>query len=60
MNDAQEEALLIKFPLAKRIHLNCPSSIVLDSGYRIIFWYVLDALSPWVQVSSSVDVKSGN
>jgi hypothetical protein len=59
MNNAQEEALLLKFPPAERIHLKSPA-VVIDSGYRIILWYVPDALSPWVQVSSSVDVMFGH
>ncbi|KAG1776154.1 hypothetical protein EV702DRAFT_1046320 [Suillus placidus] len=48
MNDAQEDALLTKFPPTKKIMLSCPS-VVIDSGYRIIIWYVPDGLSPWVQ-----------
>ncbi|KAG1778654.1 hypothetical protein EV702DRAFT_1196167 [Suillus placidus] len=48
MNDAQEDALLMKFLPAKRIVLNTPS-VVVDSGFRIILWYIADALSPWVQ-----------
>ncbi|KAG2343158.1 hypothetical protein BDR05DRAFT_1000133 [Suillus weaverae] len=48
MNDAQEEALLMKFPPTEKIMLNHPS-VVIDSGYRIIIWYVPDGLSPWVQ-----------
>jgi hypothetical protein len=59
MNNAQEEALLLKFPPAERIHLKSPA-MVIDSGYRIILWYVPDALSPWVQVSSPVDVMFGH
>ncbi|KAG1771385.1 hypothetical protein EV702DRAFT_1049007 [Suillus placidus] len=48
MNDAQEEALLAKFPPTEIITLDHPS-MVIDSGYRIILWYILDGLSPWVQ-----------
>ncbi|KAG1884392.1 hypothetical protein F4604DRAFT_1919571 [Suillus subluteus] len=48
MNDAQEEALLAKFPLAKKIVLDSPS-VVIDAGYRIILWYIPDGLSPWAQ-----------
>lgn len=35
------------------------SDVMIDFGYRIILWYVPDALSPWVQVSSTVNVMSG-
>ncbi|KAG1823867.1 uncharacterized protein BJ212DRAFT_1476720 [Suillus subaureus] len=48
MNDAQEEALLAKFPPAEKIMLDSPS-VVIDAGYRIILWYIPDGLSPWVQ-----------
>ncbi|KAG2341409.1 hypothetical protein BDR05DRAFT_1001790 [Suillus weaverae] len=43
-----KEALLTKFPPTEKIVLNHPS-VVIDSGYRIIIWYVPDGLSPWVQ-----------
>ncbi|KAG1777151.1 hypothetical protein EV702DRAFT_1197467 [Suillus placidus] len=46
MNDAQEDALLMKFPPAERIVLNTPS-VVVDLGFRIILWYITDMLSPW-------------
>lgn len=45
MNDAQEEALLTRFPPPKKILLVC-SLVVIDSGYWIILWYLLDAISP--------------
>ncbi|KAG2738705.1 hypothetical protein P692DRAFT_20757940, partial [Suillus brevipes Sb2] len=45
MNDAQEQALLTRFPPPKKIFLGCPS-VIIDSGYHIILWYLLDALSP--------------
>ncbi|KAG1868328.1 hypothetical protein DFJ58DRAFT_837967 [Suillus subalutaceus] len=48
MNDAQEEALLTKFPPAENIFLDTPS-VVMDSGFRVILWYIPDGLSPWVQ-----------
>ncbi|KAG1804574.1 hypothetical protein EV424DRAFT_1544604 [Suillus variegatus] len=48
MNDAQEEALLARFPPADNILLDSPS-VVIDSRYRIILWYIPDALTPWVQ-----------
>ncbi|KAG2045438.1 hypothetical protein BDR06DRAFT_978209, partial [Suillus hirtellus] len=48
MNNAQEEALLAKFPPAKNILLDSPL-VVIDSGYRIILWYIPDTLTPWVQ-----------
>ncbi|KAG1797831.1 uncharacterized protein HD556DRAFT_1440791 [Suillus plorans] len=48
MNDAQEHALLAKFPPSEKIMLRHPA-VVLDSGYRIILWYILDALAPWAQ-----------
>lgn len=53
MNDAQEQALLTRFPPPKKILLVRPS-VVIDSGYRIILWYLPDAISPWVQVGFSV------
>ncbi|KAG1847056.1 hypothetical protein F4604DRAFT_1594712 [Suillus subluteus] len=49
MNDAQEEALLTKFPPAENIFLDTPS-VVMDSGFRVILWYIPDGLSLWVQV----------
>ncbi|KAG1894243.1 uncharacterized protein F5891DRAFT_985133 [Suillus fuscotomentosus] len=48
MNDAQEDALLVRFPPAENILLDCPS-VVIDSRYRIILWYIPDALTLWVQ-----------
>ncbi|KAG1856164.1 hypothetical protein F4604DRAFT_1932030 [Suillus subluteus] len=48
MNDAQEEALLTKFPPAENIFLDTPS-VVMDLGFRVILWYIPDGLSPWVQ-----------
>ncbi|KAG1849007.1 hypothetical protein F4604DRAFT_1935087 [Suillus subluteus] len=48
MNDAQEEALLTKFPPAENIFLDA-LLVVMDSGFRVILWYILDGLSPWVQ-----------
>ncbi|KAG1809531.1 hypothetical protein EV424DRAFT_1542955 [Suillus variegatus] len=48
INDAQEDALLAKFPLAENMLLDCPL-VVIDSRYRIILWYILDALTLWVQ-----------
>ncbi|KAG1725098.1 hypothetical protein EDB19DRAFT_1833906 [Suillus lakei] len=48
MNDAQEKALLARFPPPKKLLLDRPS-IVIDSGYQIILWYIPNTLSPWVQ-----------
>ncbi|KAG2058422.1 hypothetical protein BDR06DRAFT_968434 [Suillus hirtellus] len=39
LNDSHEEALLVKFPPAKRLVLDC-LSVVIDSGYQIILWYL--------------------
>ncbi|KAG2057283.1 hypothetical protein BDR06DRAFT_878268 [Suillus hirtellus] len=49
LNDAHEEALLAKFPPAKRILLDCPS-VVIDAGCRIILWYLPGALNWSLQV----------
>ncbi|KAG1787553.1 hypothetical protein EV424DRAFT_1551057 [Suillus variegatus] len=48
MNDAQEEALLARFPPADNILLDSPL-VVINSRYRIILWYIPDALISWVQ-----------
>jgi hypothetical protein len=55
MNNAQEEALLAKFPPAEKILLDSPA-VVIDSGYQIILWYIPDALTPWVQVRLPVEI----
>ncbi|KAG1793250.1 uncharacterized protein HD556DRAFT_1238066 [Suillus plorans] len=39
---------MARFPPAENILLDRPS-VVIDSGYRIILWYIPDALTPWVQ-----------
>ncbi|KAG2341714.1 hypothetical protein BDR05DRAFT_1001555 [Suillus weaverae] len=39
LNDAWEEELLVKFPPTERMFLDCPS-VVIDSGYQIILWYL--------------------
>jgi hypothetical protein len=49
LNDAREEALLAKFPPAEPMLLNRPS-VVIDSGYRIILWYLPGALTWSLQV----------
>jgi hypothetical protein len=59
MNDAQEDALLMRFPPAERIVLDTPYMVV-DSGLRIILWYVLKCLSSWVQVSDSASNLVGS
>ncbi|KAG0694592.1 hypothetical protein DFH29DRAFT_880622 [Suillus ampliporus] len=43
-----EEALLHKFPYRSKQSLDKPSVLV-DSGGRIILWYLPDAISPWIQ-----------
>ncbi|KAG1792287.1 uncharacterized protein HD556DRAFT_1444556 [Suillus plorans] len=43
LNDSHEEALLAKFPPAKRLVLDRPS-VVINSGYWIILWYLPGAL----------------
>ncbi|KAG1837248.1 hypothetical protein C8R48DRAFT_680353 [Suillus tomentosus] len=43
-----EEALLQKFPHGPQILLDKPSVLV-DSGGRIILWYLPDAISLWIQ-----------
>ncbi|KAG0699571.1 hypothetical protein DFH29DRAFT_1001909 [Suillus ampliporus] len=48
MNDSQEEALLARFPPPEKMVLDHPS-VVIDSGHRIILWYIPGTLSPWVQ-----------
>ncbi|KAG2048901.1 hypothetical protein BDR06DRAFT_1012551 [Suillus hirtellus] len=48
MNNAQEEALLAKFPPAEKTLLDSPA-VIIDSGYQIILWYIPDALTPWMQ-----------
>ncbi|KAG2132111.1 hypothetical protein DEU56DRAFT_757444 [Suillus clintonianus] len=45
-----EEALLQKFPNPPDQLLVKPSVLV-DSGGRIILWYLPDAISPWIQAS---------
>ncbi|KAG2029497.1 hypothetical protein BDR03DRAFT_987710 [Suillus americanus] len=50
INVIQEDDLLAKFPPTKKILLDHPS-MVINSGYRIIMWYIPDGLSPWVQKS---------
>lgn len=59
MNDAQEDALLTKFPPAERIFLDSPC-VVVDSGLRIILWYIPKGLSPWVQVGHSASNLVGS
>ncbi|KAG1901136.1 uncharacterized protein F5891DRAFT_1187832 [Suillus fuscotomentosus] len=48
MNDVHEESLLARFPPAEKMLLTRPL-VVLDSGYRIIIWYVLEALNGYIQ-----------
>jgi hypothetical protein len=53
LNDSHEEALLAKFPPAKRLVLDRPS-VVIDSGYRIILWYLPGALHWSLQVGTGL------
>ncbi|KAG1784522.1 uncharacterized protein HD556DRAFT_1314999 [Suillus plorans] len=48
MNDTHERSLLARFPPAERMLLTHPS-VVLDSGYRIIIWYIPEALHGYIQ-----------
>ncbi|KAG2756207.1 hypothetical protein P692DRAFT_20716135, partial [Suillus brevipes Sb2] len=48
MHDAHEDARLMKFPMAEKLVLDTPC-VVVDSGLRIILWYVLKCLSLWDQ-----------
>ncbi|KAG1850784.1 hypothetical protein C8R48DRAFT_778127 [Suillus tomentosus] len=48
MNDAHKKSLLARFPPAERMLLTHPS-IVLDSGYRVIIWYIPEALHGYIQ-----------
>ncbi|KAG1738076.1 uncharacterized protein EDB91DRAFT_1249372 [Suillus paluster] len=46
MKDAREEELLARFPPPEKMLLDRPS-VVINSGHRIILWYIPNALSPW-------------
>jgi hypothetical protein len=59
MNDAHEDTLLMKFPPAEKLMLDTPC-VVVDSGLRIIFWYVPKCLSSWVQVGDSASNLIGS
>ncbi|KAG1726507.1 uncharacterized protein EDB91DRAFT_1254281 [Suillus paluster] len=48
-NTKHEDALLQKFPCSSQQLLEKPS-VFMDSGGRIILWYLPDAISPWIQV----------
>jgi hypothetical protein len=48
-----EDSLLEKFPHGPQRLLEKPS-VILDSAGRIILWYLPDAISPWIQVSSLI------
>lgn len=51
MNDTHKESLLARFPPAEEMLLTCPS-VILDSGYMIIIWYIPEALNGYIQVST--------
>jgi hypothetical protein len=51
LNDAREDELLVKFPPTERMFLDRPS-VVIDSGYRIILWYLPAALNWSMQVNA--------
>ncbi|KAG1854633.1 hypothetical protein F4604DRAFT_1932697 [Suillus subluteus] len=48
MGALDNPGLLTKFPPAENIFLDTPL-VVMDSGFRVILWYIPDGLSPWVQ-----------
>jgi hypothetical protein len=48
-----EEALSKKFPHSSQKLLDTPSVLV-DSGGRIILWYLPEAISLWIQVSPCI------
>jgi hypothetical protein len=52
MNDVHEESLCARFPPAERMLLTRPS-VILDSGHRIIIWYIPEALHGYIQVGTS-------
>jgi hypothetical protein len=59
IHDAHEDAWLMKFPMAEKLVLDTPC-VVVDSGPRIILWYVLKCLSLWDQVGDSASNLVGS
>ncbi|KAG1758106.1 hypothetical protein EDD22DRAFT_957200 [Suillus occidentalis] len=57
LNDAREDELLAKFPPTERMFLDHPS-VVIDSGYQIILWY-LPATLNWSMQKDMYIATSG-
>ncbi|KAG1894981.1 uncharacterized protein F5891DRAFT_984567 [Suillus fuscotomentosus] len=58
-SSTQEACLSKKFPPSRQIVLEKPC-VVLDAGYRIIFWYVPAALSVWMKDDISAAMHNAN